>query len=63
VAPPRRCQRATYLGPVLAINVNDLSTRVPVPPGHNEITRLVRTVNSTLGRLEDARAQADRAYA
>jgi signal transduction histidine kinase len=44
-----------------AINVNDLSTRIPVPPGDDEITRLVRTVNNTLGRLEDARARADRA--
>jgi signal transduction histidine kinase len=45
-----------------AINVNDLSRRVPEPPGDDEIVRLSRTVNSTLGRLEHAKQQAERAF-
>jgi signal transduction histidine kinase len=44
-----------------AINVNDLSTRVPEPPGDDEITRLSRTINSTLGRLEHAKTRMERA--
>lgn len=43
------------------INVNDLSTRVPDPPGEDEIAQLARTVNATLGRLEQARERKDRA--
>jgi signal transduction histidine kinase len=44
-----------------AINVNDLSSRVPEPAGDDEIARLVRTVNSTLGRLEYAKGVMERA--
>ncbi|WP_433516914.1 sensor histidine kinase [Nonomuraea sp. CA-143628] len=56
------------LGPVLllraqlaAINVSDLSTRVPQPPGRGEIAQLTRTVNHTLGRLERAKASTEQA--
>ena len=38
-----------------AINVNDLSTRVPEPKRDNEISRLAHTINSTLERLERAK--------
>ncbi|GII78788.1 hypothetical protein Sru01_37700 [Sphaerisporangium rufum] len=41
-----------------AINVNDLSGRVPEPAGNDEIARLARTVNSTLARLEHARIRS-----
>jgi signal transduction histidine kinase len=44
-----------------AVNGNDLSTRVPEPPGKDEIARLARTVNGTLGRIEDAKRATDRA--
>jgi signal transduction histidine kinase len=44
-----------------AINGNDMSTRVPEPPGQDEIARLARTVNGTLGRIEDAKRITDRA--
>jgi len=37
-----------------AINVNDLSSRVPEPAGEDEIARLARTINNTLGRLDHA---------
>jgi signal transduction histidine kinase len=37
-----------------AINVNDLSSRVPEPVGEDEIARLARTINNTLGRLDHA---------
>ena len=43
-----------------AINVNDLSSRVPEPPGNDEIARLARTINGTLGRLENARSWLER---
>ncbi|GAA4570075.1 sensor histidine kinase [Planotetraspora kaengkrachanensis] len=43
------------------INGDDLSARVPEPPGQDEITRLARTVNGTLGRIEDAKRISDRA--
>jgi signal transduction histidine kinase len=36
------------------ITVSDLSLRVPQPPGGNEYALLVRTVNQTLVRLEEA---------
>jgi len=42
-----------------AINGNDLSSRVPEPPGRDEIARLARTVNATLGRIEDAKLHMD----
>jgi signal transduction histidine kinase len=45
-----------------AINVNDLSSRVPEPPGDDEIVRLSRTVNRTLGRIEHAKQQTERAF-
>jgi signal transduction histidine kinase len=38
-----------------AINVNDLSGRVPEPLGQDEIARLARTINATLARLEKAK--------
>jgi signal transduction histidine kinase len=44
-----------------AINGNDLSNRVPEPPGRDEIARLARTINSTLARLEGAKTQMERA--
>ncbi|GAA1287657.1 hypothetical protein Psi02_70530 [Planotetraspora silvatica] len=44
-----------------AINVSDLSTRIPQPPGRGEIAQLVRTINHTLGRLEQAKASTERA--
>jgi len=43
-----------------AINFNDLSGRVPEPPGDDEIARLARTVNGTLGRIENAKRSSDR---
>jgi signal transduction histidine kinase len=42
------------------INFNDLSGRVPEPPGDDEIARLARTVNGTLGRIERAKRSSDR---
>lgn len=44
-----------------AIDVDDLSSRVTEPPGESEIVRLARTVNTTLGRLEQAEKRAGRA--
>ncbi|GAA1516301.1 HAMP domain-containing sensor histidine kinase [Sphaerisporangium rubeum] len=44
-----------------AINVNDLSSRVPEPEGDDEIARLARTINSTLARLEAARLRTEHA--
>jgi signal transduction histidine kinase len=44
-----------------AINVNDLSTRVPESSGDDEIARLARTVNNTLGRLEHAKERIEQA--
>jgi signal transduction histidine kinase len=44
-----------------AINGNDLSTRVPEWAGQDEIARLARTVNGTLGRIEDAKRVTDQA--
>jgi signal transduction histidine kinase len=44
-----------------AINVNDLSSRVPEPSGEDEIVRLSRTVNRTLGRIENAKQQTEQA--
>jgi HAMP domain. len=38
-----------------AININDLSTRVPEPSGNGEIARLAGTINNTLQRLENAK--------
>ncbi|GAA2086782.1 sensor histidine kinase [Actinomadura alba] len=43
-----------------AINVNDLSTRVPEPAGQNEIAQLARTINATLNRLEQAKGGMER---
>ncbi|MEO3873293.1 HAMP domain-containing sensor histidine kinase [Nonomuraea sp. B12E4] len=42
------------------ITVNDLSRRMPVPPGDEEAADLVRTANHTLARLEEALAQQRR---
>lgn len=50
------------LAPVEAMRVrvssigdtHDLSPRVPVPPGEDEIARLARTMNGMLGRIEQA---------
>ncbi|GAA3846576.1 hypothetical protein GCM10022226_82720 [Sphaerisporangium flaviroseum] len=44
-----------------SINDNDLSTRVPEPPGDDEIARLARTINGTLERLERAKAGMEQA--
>ncbi|MGI8335061.1 sensor histidine kinase [Actinomadura scrupuli] len=44
-----------------AINVRDLSTRIPQPPGRGEVAQLVRTINHTLGRLEEAKASTEQA--
>ncbi|GGK89333.1 two-component sensor histidine kinase [Sphaerisporangium melleum] len=44
-----------------AINVNDLSTRVPEPAGEDEISRLAHTINGTLSRLERAQARTEQA--
>ncbi|MEV1171559.1 HAMP domain-containing sensor histidine kinase, partial [Nonomuraea sp. NPDC049784] len=43
-----------------AITVSDLSLRMPVPPGDDEVARLVRTANQTLDRLDEAVAQQRR---
>ncbi|MBC6463695.1 sensor histidine kinase, partial [Actinomadura sp. HBU206391] len=43
-----------------AINFNDLSRHVPEPANQEEIARLARTVNQTLGRLEHARRGLER---
>ncbi|GAA1018034.1 hypothetical protein Aple_068900 [Acrocarpospora pleiomorpha] len=42
------------------ITVSDLSLRVPVPDGHDEIAMLVRTANQTLDRLDEAVTQQRR---
>ncbi|MFG1703029.1 sensor histidine kinase [Nonomuraea sp. M3C6] len=42
------------------ITLNDLSRRMPIPPGHDEITELARTANHTLARLDEAVAQQRR---
>ena len=42
------------------ITISDLSRRVPVPKGENEIARLARTVNDTLDRLEYSAEQQRR---
>ncbi|GLW05705.1 two-component sensor histidine kinase [Microtetraspora sp. NBRC 13810] len=39
---------------IAEITVSDLSLRVPVPPGEDEIAQLARTANQTLARLEGA---------
>ncbi|WP_203881203.1 sensor histidine kinase [Planotetraspora kaengkrachanensis] len=44
-----------------AINVSDLSTRIPQPPGSGEIAQLTRIINHTLGRLEQAKASTEHA--
>ncbi|MEV7971152.1 HAMP domain-containing sensor histidine kinase [Sphaerisporangium sp. NPDC088356] len=46
-----------------ATNVNDLSSRVPEPVGDDEISRLARTVNSTLERLENAKGRMEHVLA
>ncbi|MEO3807735.1 HAMP domain-containing sensor histidine kinase [Sphaerisporangium sp. B11E5] len=40
-------------------NVGNLSTRVPEPPGDDEVARLARTVNGTLERLENAKERME----
>ncbi|GAA4192657.1 HAMP domain-containing sensor histidine kinase [Streptosporangium oxazolinicum] len=42
------------------ITVSDLSLRVPIPPGEDEIALLARTANQTLARLEEAVEQQRR---
>ncbi|MEO3871156.1 HAMP domain-containing sensor histidine kinase [Nonomuraea sp. B12E4] len=42
------------------ITLNDLSRRMPIPPGEDEIADLVRTANHTLARLDEAVAQQRR---
>ncbi|MGH4029962.1 sensor histidine kinase [Actinomycetota bacterium Odt1-20B] len=41
-------------GELAAVSADRLSHRVPAPGGQDEITRLARTVNDTLERLEDS---------
>ncbi|WP_061288776.1 sensor histidine kinase [Herbidospora cretacea] len=36
------------------ITARDLSRRVPIPPGNDEIAKLARTANATLGRMQRA---------
>lgn len=45
---------------VAAISAAQLHRRVPDPDGDDEIARLARTMNSMLGRLEDAQARQQR---
>jgi signal transduction histidine kinase len=47
-------------GEVDEISADELHRRVPDPPGDDEITRLARTMNRMLGRLEDAQARQRR---
>ncbi|MFG1705073.1 sensor histidine kinase [Nonomuraea sp. M3C6] len=42
------------------ITLNDLSRRMPVPPGDGEIAELARTADHTLARLDEAVAQQRR---
>lgn len=42
-------------------DTHDLSSRVPVPPGEDEIARLARTMNGMLGRVEQS-VQAQRRF-
>ncbi|SDH71687.1 sensor histidine kinase [Nonomuraea jiangxiensis] len=42
------------------ITLNDLSRRLPIPPGEDEIADLVRTANHTLARLDEAVARQRR---
>ncbi|MFC6084545.1 sensor histidine kinase [Sphaerisporangium aureirubrum] len=44
-------------------NVGNLSSRVPEPPGDDEVARLARTVNGTLERLENAKERMELALA
>ncbi|MBC6462246.1 sensor histidine kinase, partial [Actinomadura sp. HBU206391] len=46
---------------LVEINGTDLGSRVPEPPGDDEIARLAQTVNSTLGRLERAQKRMEQA--
>ena len=39
---------------VAGIGGGDLDRRVPVPPGHDEVARLARTMNAMLDRVENA---------
>ena len=48
-------------GELDAINAGGLSTRVREPSGHGEITRLARTINISLRRLENTKEQLERA--
>lgn len=45
---------------VAEISTRELSRRVPVPTTSDEVERLARTMNSMLGRLEEARAREER---
>lgn len=42
-------------------DTHDLSSRVPVPPGGDEVARLARTMNGMLGRIEQS-VQAQRRF-
>ncbi|ETK33002.1 hypothetical protein MPTA5024_26790, partial [Microbispora sp. ATCC PTA-5024] len=44
-----------------AIDVGDLSHRLPEVHGNGEIVRLARTINTILGRLEEAQRRVERA--
>ncbi|MFE3450013.1 sensor histidine kinase [Nonomuraea sp. NPDC059194] len=48
---------ATMLTELDAVNATDLSRRVTVPEGKNEVAQLARSINSTLDRLERSAEQ------
>src|SRR5690606_25593253 len=49
-------------GTLNAINVNDLSARVPTPDADDEIIRLAHTVNDAPDRIEHAKQVTERLY-
>jgi signal transduction histidine kinase len=52
---------ATIRAELGAANLHGLSTPVAEPPGDNEVVQLARTINGTLGRLEQAEERAEQA--
>ncbi|WP_327581929.1 HAMP domain-containing histidine kinase [Nonomuraea sp. NBC_00507] len=53
-ATDRLAQLEAIRAQISQITVSDLSLRVPVPPGDDEITRLATTTNQTLSQLDGA---------
>ncbi|MGP3915933.1 sensor histidine kinase [Nonomuraea sp. 10N515B] len=53
-ATDRLAQLEAIRTQISQITVSDLSLRVPVPPGDDEITRLATTTNQTLSQLDGA---------